>query len=509
MPYLAMRAMSAALGALTVPLVFLIMRESRCSVPASIATAALVLLDNAQVTQSRFILLDGPLLFFVTLSLFSYIRFHKQRSRPFSGVWWAWLFATGASLSCAISVKYVGAFSFLAVGSAVAIDLWDLLRLPRRHGYIKLSTFGAHVVARLLCLVVVPFLLYLGCFYVHFAMLPYSGSGDSLMSPQFQQTLAGNPTSMEAVTVYYHDVITVRNKETEAFLHSSLDLYPARYDDGRVSSQGPVVGTVFDDTSEGALWEILPTISLEGNADDDHQVITGDTVRLRHVETGRILLSHGIASPMHETRAEFTTVAQQLADGARYNDTCFELQLERPTERGRLETRASHFRLIHVPTLLAMSSDGSELPGWGQGQQEVSGNRQLLQASNIWLAGDLPLVPGDSPRRVKEATAVKSLSFWTKYRELQKIMFARNKAIVTNPPYGSRPHHWPLLLHGFNYWIKRESRQQIFLLGNPVGWWVAAVAIVFFLLTVAGDQFLLRRSRDVLKRGKWESLAIQ
>jgi len=52
--------------------------------------------------------------------------------------------------------------------------------------------FWRHFTARAIGLIVVPFVIYLSFFYVHFAVLTQSGPGDSFMSPAFQETLAGN-----------------------------------------------------------------------------------------------------------------------------------------------------------------------------------------------------------------------------------------------------------------------------------------------------------------------------
>ncbi len=46
--------------------------------------------------------------------------------------------------------------------------------------------------ARATGLILVPFILYLSFFYIHFSILTTSGPGDSFMSPAFQETLAGN-----------------------------------------------------------------------------------------------------------------------------------------------------------------------------------------------------------------------------------------------------------------------------------------------------------------------------
>ncbi len=56
-------------------------------------SAALLLFDNAHVAQDRLILLDAPLILFMMLSLYSYIRFYKLRYNEFTAKWWFWLVA--------------------------------------------------------------------------------------------------------------------------------------------------------------------------------------------------------------------------------------------------------------------------------------------------------------------------------------------------------------------------------------------------------------------------------
>jgi dolichyl-phosphate-mannose-protein mannosyltransferase len=45
--------------------------------------------------------------------------------------------------------------------------------------------------ARAVCLIGVPCIIYMACFQIHFAMLPLSGGGSSFMSPEFQSSLQG------------------------------------------------------------------------------------------------------------------------------------------------------------------------------------------------------------------------------------------------------------------------------------------------------------------------------
>lgn len=46
--------------------------------------------------------------------------------------------------------------------------------------------------ARALGLILLPFVIYLSFFFVHFSILTQSGTGDAFMSPAFQETLVGN-----------------------------------------------------------------------------------------------------------------------------------------------------------------------------------------------------------------------------------------------------------------------------------------------------------------------------
>lgn len=52
--------------------------------------------------------------------------------------------------------------------------------------------------ARVLGLIVVPIIVYLFWFWVHFAILIRSGTGDDFMSAAFQKTLHDSPLTLEA-----------------------------------------------------------------------------------------------------------------------------------------------------------------------------------------------------------------------------------------------------------------------------------------------------------------------
>ena len=75
------------------------------------------------------------------------------------------------------------------------------------------------------------------------------------MSPAFQESLLGNEMLMNSAgavsspetlsflpsyvaEIRYYDTVTIKHKDTKVFLHSHVERYPLKYDDGRISSQG-------------------------------------------------------------------------------------------------------------------------------------------------------------------------------------------------------------------------------------------------------------------------------
>lgn len=500
-PYVAFRALPALLGALTVSTVFLIMWESGYTLPAAIVAAGLVLFDNAHIGQTRLILLDATLVFAMSVSVLCYIRFYKLRHDPFSRKWWKWLLLTGVSLSCVISTKYVGVFTFLTIGSAVAIDLWDLLDVKRREGALTLPEFGRHLAARAFGLILVPFLIYLFWFQVHFSILTRSGPGDDFMSPEFQETLSDNIMTANSVTIDYFDSITIRHKETKTYLHSHPDKYPLRYDDGRVSSQGQqVTGYPFNDTNNH--WQVLPIQPslIDGPG---HHVENGDIIRLRHLVTNTYLLSHDVASPYFPTNQEFTTVPPDVAQGERFNDTLFELKIENAKPEQEFKSMSGHFKLIHHPTKVAMWTHTKPLPEWAFKQAEINGNKNIQQSSNIWYVDEIPSLPPNSDRLSVESKKVKYLPFLRKYIELQRAIFFHNNALTSSHPYASQPVQWPFLLRGVSFWTHNDTRQQIYFLGNPIGWWLASSLLAVFAGIIGADQLSLRRDIDSLEERKF------
>jgi len=63
-------------------------------------------LDNALLTQSRFILMESILMQFSLLGLLCIAKFRKVMDRPTSTSWWIWLILGMINLTCALWYDY-------------------------------------------------------------------------------------------------------------------------------------------------------------------------------------------------------------------------------------------------------------------------------------------------------------------------------------------------------------------------------------------------------------------
>jgi len=189
-----------------------------------------------------------------------------------------------------------------------------------------------------------------------------------------------SPYNLEPIVVKYGDNITIKHKDTSVYLHSHPHLYPLRYDDGRISSNGQQV-TGYAHQDYNSIWQI--TSDDVENPRLGEQVRDKDVIRLLHVGTSSWLLAHDVASPTMSTNEEVTTYSTE-EDGSRFNETTFQIMMESGGDKFR--TVASTFKLLHMDTQVVIWTHSQKLPAWGFEQQEVNGNKNILQKSNLWVS---------------------------------------------------------------------------------------------------------------------------
>lgn len=500
-PYIAYRSLLAIQGTAVVPIMFLTMKTLNFSVVACVLSSAIVALDNAHVIDSRLILLDSTLIISVALTIYSYAKFSTYRRQPFTQWWWTWLLATGVSLSCVISTKYVGVFTYFTIGLAVVHELWILLDIKKG---LTIEEFLQHFLARLFSLIIVPFCIYLFWFYLHFAILTKSGPGDAFMSAEFQESLQESALAKHTKTVNYYDIITVKHKDTQAFLHSHDYKYPLRYENGRISSNLQQVTCVSDQDGKEVLdiyshWQIIPT----NDAKKTDGVHTNDVVRFKHIGTGGYMLTHDVASPLKSTNEEFVVVHGDAAE-QRYNETLFRLRYadkSNQNKRKLVKTRAVDLRILHVDTVVAMwTHDDELLPEWALGHQEVSGNKKIPEKDNIWTFDNIVNLAPQDPRTIYVPKEVKTIPFLKKWWELQGLMFVHNNQLSSEHPFASQPDAWPLALSGVSFWNDNDERKQIFFIGNVCGFWLEVGFLAIYAGFVLADLITSRRDIHILSK---------
>ncbi|KAJ3311656.1 hypothetical protein HDU76_003073 [Blyttiomyces sp. JEL0837] len=507
-PYIGMRMFPALCGTLIPSVGFLILKEIGLSIPGALFGAAILILDNALICQSRLILLDSMLLLFGVMSIYTWIKFFKQRNAPFSVFWWFWLAMTGVSLALTLGYM-VGLFTIGTVGIATLVDLWRLLDINRK---LSNREFARHFAARALCLIFLPLFLYLSFFYIHFKILTKSGPGDAFMSPAFQAELQGSEITSFSVAIPYGANMTFKHRDTSVFLHSHIDRYPLRYDDGRISSEGQQV-TGYPHRDINNHWELVPVdneyfptpayVPTEEEQERGVRYIRhGDLVRLRHAMTDSYLLTHDVASPLTPTHMEMTTYPAIADQGERYNDTLFRIEVLDGEKGEKVKSKRSHLKIVSVQHRVAVNCHKGLLPEWGFGQQEINGNKNQQEVTNIWYVDEVfheRIVNGTEigeDAASQKGPDAKRLSFLQKFAELQSLMISHNAGLTKPHPYSSTPITWPFVLRGISFWEVKEGLRQIYLLGNPLAWWVSIVGTLMYAAMYVLDRILLRRGYD-------------
>uniref|UniRef100_A0A8C1PDM7 Protein O-mannosyl-transferase 2 n=1 Tax=Cyprinus carpio TaxID=7962 RepID=A0A8C1PDM7_CYPCA len=459
--YWGMRAFCAALGSCLPPFAFLIVLELSHSTPAALIAASLLIFDTGCITLSQYILLDPILMFFIMGSVLCMVRFNTQRLRPFSFSWWFWLLLTGVCLSGSLGVKFVGLFVILLVGINTAFDLWRLL------GDLSLSLldFGKHLLARVFGLIMLPLFLYTTIFAVHFIVLNRSGPGDGFFSSAFQSRLIGNNLHNASMPEYlaYGSVITVKNlRIAGGYLHSHWHLYP----EGVGAHQQQVTAYLHKDYNN--LW-------LVKRPDNSDESITP------------------IPSPL--TKKHLQVTGYGINGSGDVNDL-WQVEVCGGKKGDPVKVLRSKVRFLHRSTSCVLCSSGKTLPKWGWEQVEVTCSPYVKETPNTqWNIED-----HINPKLPNISLSVLKPTFLEVLWESHIVMIRGNSGLKPKDnEMNSKPWHWPINYQGLRFSGVNETEYRVYLLGNPVIWWLNLLSLALFvlMLTVAS----LAKQRGVKMEG--------
>ncbi|XP_059818943.1 protein O-mannosyl-transferase 2 isoform X3 [Hypanus sabinus] len=377
--YYGMRALCAILGSCLVPFAYLIVLELTRSLTAALVAAVILIFDTGCITISQYILLDPILMFFILGAVLCMLKFNAMKGRPFSLPWWQWLILTGVNIAGALGVKFVGIFVIILIGINTASDLWHLLGILD----VSLVKFGKHLLARILCLILLPLIFYTTLFAIHFTVLNKSGPGDGFFSSAFQSRLIGNNLHNATMPEYiaYGSIITMKNVRTAGgYLHSHWHLYP----EGVGARQQQVTAYLHKDDNN--LWIVRKpdhTTDPDGPA---QYVRHGDIITLEHKETSRNMHSHQHEAPL--TKKHFQVTGYGINGTGDSNDF-WRIEVIGGLNGDLIKVLRSKIRLIHVATGCILYSSGKSLPKWGWEQVEVSCSPYLKETPNsLWNIED-------------------------------------------------------------------------------------------------------------------------
>ncbi|XP_047394395.1 protein O-mannosyl-transferase 2 isoform X1 [Sciurus carolinensis] len=472
--YMGMRGFCAFLGSWLIPFAYLTVLDLSKSFPAALLTAALLTFDTGCLTLSQYILLDPILMFFIMAAMLSMVKYNSCADRPFSAPWWSWLSLTGISLAGALGVKFVGLFIILQVGLNTISDLWHLF------GDLSLSlvTVGKHLTARILCLIVLPLVLYVAIFAVHITVLNKSGPGDGFFSSAFQARLSGNNLYNASIPEHlaYGSVVTVKNlRMAIGYLHSHRHLYP----EGVGARQQQVTTYLHKDYNN--LWIIKKHNTNSADPLDPSFPVEfvrhGDIIRLEHKETSRNLHSHYHEAPL--TRKHYQVTGYGINGTGDSNDF-WRIEVVNRKFGNRIKVLRSRIRLIHLVTGCVLGSSGKVLPKWGWEQLEVTCTPYLKDTlSSIWNVED-----HINPKLPNISLDVLQPSFPEILLESHMVMIRGNNGLKPKDnEFTSKPWHWPINYQGLRFSGANDTDFRVYLLGNPVVWWLNLVSIALYLLS--------------------------
>jgi dolichyl-phosphate-mannose--protein O-mannosyl transferase len=169
--YYILREITAFFGSLQPLVMFALARQLGTSLPGATFAATLVIVDVFNVMESRCVLTDSQLIFYVVLGLLVSLKWFERLNRevadktPMSGgERAAWIVGVGMALGASISVKWTGLATPGMVGLEILFRPWFLRRRPR--------------VVDVLIIAAIAAAQYHLWFYIHFQILTRPGEHD-------------------------------------------------------------------------------------------------------------------------------------------------------------------------------------------------------------------------------------------------------------------------------------------------------------------------------------------
>lgn len=546
--YLPMRVFNAMFGIMCAPVAYKTAVAMGYNQWTVWFISLLVCLEFQLLCLSKFILLDSFLLFFTVLTFYCLVKIHNCRvnHQLLKRKGLTWLVALGFNVGCVCLVKWVGLFVTVLVGLYTIYDLvirtYEVLTAESdafkvkeketdntieynrigtvvtssgtkavnedKHSHQKITwkNYFCHWIVRIVTLIIIPFIIYLICFKVHFTVLNRLGSGDGLTLTLFQLNLEGNQVVVGPRDVAYGSMVTIRS---QGLLPNLLHSHGSQYPEGTTQQQVTTYG--FRDGNNDFFFEfgneqkndgILATMEGLDPQLYKQQVAHGDVVRLVHKETNRVLRANDVKAPVLKQHMEVSCHYQAetvLPDGNDFSNDEWEVevmeQLHAHEKSDVLHPILTNFRLKNRQLGCYLSTTGLSYPSWGFGQGEVACLYLLFSRdkSTWWNIEDhtndqMPPAVDYVPPKPR---------FWKEFVLLNYGMMALNNALIPDPDKYDRLAslwwQWPTVNVGLRMGSWGSNSVRYFLVGHPFTTLFSTFSIGVFISYLAVLLFRWRR----------------
>ena len=441
--YVGMRRFHALLGSIVPVAAFLTLCNLNFSKRRAFISSFIFIFENGMTSIMRLILLDSHLLLFTALTVL-FLSYH-WKSRQKGVVSHSILFLLGLSIGCATSVKWIGCLTMLFAGLYIIYDLDKTLQQTTLYEFSILFALYAFY------LILIPLLLYVLLFYIHFRIVNNSSGDDGFVSIPFQMTLNGSPFRNTRKYISFGQQITLKNKR--GYLHSHKHTYP----DHNHDSNGRLLqATTYSakDTNNNLYFQ---KVTEDQNADF---LTDGDKIVILHAETKAYF-------EVQNDNAYFSDGNKVGArEGPLSTGSIWKVVKKQSSNRAQIKTVYDEFYLQNEELGCFLSGSDSTYPSWGYGQGEVFCSKAKTDDSIFIIEENF-----FSEKKHNPIYSELSSSFLAKFGEHHILMWNTNKSFLQDPDLEpdlivSKPYEWPVLYRGMRM-SRWEENHKFYMFFNP------------------------------------------
>lgn len=512
--YQGMRRFHSLVSSLTPLFGYLILREFRISLRRSLLLSMLFLFENGVVSISRLILLDSHLLSFTagTLYLLTLLYTRRNKNRRFFGREDVVLLFLGVFLGCVISIKWIGCLTMLQVGIYIIFDLYMKIL------FMDLKKFSKYFFKRAVFLILVPAVIYVGLFFLHFKIVNKSGQDDGFMSSEFQLSLENNVFQGIKKYISYGKQVTVKNKS--GYLHSHMHHYPDEEPEENSTSnsveKAPDQTKTANEAAEGKTQKLKykkkPTartsiplqVSAYTHKDRNNnfyfQKITENT-DTKYIKDGdEVALLHSETKSYIESTKETAYMSQGYKiignRGPLTNSGVWKVEIHSDSVKKEENIKAISTRFYLKNSGMYLCTSGKNYPSWGYEQGEIA-CKEEKDSSCLWnIEENFFTKHNDNP-----VYAELQPNFFSRFVEHQALMFVTNKSFVQDPDLEperivSKPYEWPLLTRGLRM-SQWHEHHKFYMFMNPLILYATTFSILLAPVVLFVGLVQFRRSQPL------------